>query len=50
MKDETGGVAIEDFGGLKPKTYSFLVNSNSQHKQTKGMNKNVVPTISHNKF
>ena len=25
MKDETGGVAIEEFFGLKPKIYSFLV-------------------------
>ena len=25
MKDETGGVAIEEFVRLKPKMYSFLV-------------------------
>ena len=25
MKDETGGVAIEEFVGLKPKMYSFLI-------------------------
>ena len=47
MKDETGGVAIEEFFGLKPKIYSLLVDDNSEHKKTKGMNKDVVATISH---
>ena len=32
MKDETGGVAIEEFVGLKPKMYSFLV-GNDEHKK-----------------
>ena len=41
MKDETGGSTIEEFVGLKPKMYSFLVD-NSEHKKTKGMNKNAV--------
>ena len=39
MKDETGGVAIEEFVGLKSKKYSLLVD-NSEHKKAKGMNKN----------
>ena len=47
MKDETGGVVIEEFFGLKPKIYSLLVDDNSEHKKTKGMNKDVVATISH---
>ena len=47
MKDKTGGVAIEEFFGLKPKIYSLLVDDNSEHKKTKGMNKDVVATISH---
>ena len=50
MKDETGGVAIEEFGGLKPKMYLFLVGDNSEHKKTKNVNKNVVATISHNEY
>ena len=50
MKDETGGVAIEEFGGLKPKIYLFLVGDNSEHKKTKDVNKNVVATISHNEY
>ena len=32
MKDETGGVAIEEFVGLKSKMYSFLVENNKQKK------------------
>ena len=50
MKDETGGVAIEEFGGLKPKMYLFLLGDNSEHKKTKDVNKNVVATISHNEY
>ena len=38
MKDETGGIAIEEFVGLKPKLYSFLVDNN------------VVVTISNNEY
>ena len=50
MKDETAGVAIEEFVGLKPKMYWYLVNDNSEHKKTKGVNRNVVATISHNEY
>ena len=35
IKDETTGVAIEEFVGLKPKMYSYLVNDNSEHKKQK---------------
>ena len=49
MKDEAGGVANEEFVGLKPKMYSFLV-GNSEHKKAKGVNKNVVTAISHNEY
>ena len=49
MKDETGGVAIEGFVGLKPKMYSFLV-GNSEHKKAKGVNKNIVATIGDNEY
>ena len=31
MKNETGGVTIEEFVGLQPKMYSFLVDDNSKH-------------------
>ena len=50
MKDETASVAIEEFVGLKPKMYSYLVDDNSGHKMTKNLNKNkIVFTISNNK-
>ena len=49
MKDETGGVAIEEFFELKLKMYSFLVD-NSEHKKVKGVNRNVIATISHNEY
>ena len=46
MKDETGGVVIEEFFGLKPKMYSFWV-ENNENKKTKGVND---ATISHNEY
>ena len=46
MKDETAGVAIEEFVRLKPKIYSYLVDDNSDHKKAKCVNRNVA-TISH---
>ena len=49
IKDETGGVAIEGFVGLKPKMYSFL-EDNKQHKTAKGVNKNILATIGHNEY
>ena len=49
MKDETGGVAIDEFLRLQPQMYSFLVD-NSEHKKAKGLNKNVVATIIHNEY
>ena len=48
MKDETAGVAIEEFVGLKPKMYSFSVDKSE--KKAKGVNKNVVATINHNEY
>ena len=50
MEEETAGVAIEEFVGLKPKMYSDLVDDNGEHKKAKGVNKNVVTTISHNEY
>ena len=50
MKNEPAGVVIEEFVGLKPKMYWFLVDYNSQHKKAKGRNKNNAATISHNDY
>ena len=49
MKHENGGVANEEFVGLKAKLYLFLVDNN-EHKKAKGVNKNIVATISHNEY
>ena len=49
MKEKPGGVAIEEFVELKPKVYLLLV-YNNEHKKAKGVNKNVVVTISHNEY
>ena len=45
MKNETRGVAIEEFVGLKAKMYSFLVDDNCEDKKAKNVNRNVVATI-----
>ena len=50
LKDETAGVAINEFVGLKPKMCSFLVDDSSKHKKAKNANKNVVVTISYNEY
>ena len=44
MKDETGGVVIKEYVGLKPKVHWFLVN-NSECKRANSVNKNTVATI-----
>ena len=49
MKVETRGVAIGWFVGFNPKINSFLVNHNSNHQKAKGVNKDVVATVSHTK-
>ena len=48
IKDETAGVAIEESVGLKPKMYQYLINDNSEHGKAKGVDRNVVMTISRN--
>ena len=50
MKDETAGVTAEEIVGLKAKVYSFLVDDSKKNKKAKGVNKNVVATISHNEY
>ena len=50
MKDETGGVTIEDFFELKPKRYLFLVDERNEHRKSKSVNKNVVATIRHGEY
>ena len=50
MKEETAGVVIEEFVGLKSKMYLYLVNDKSEYKKAIGVNRNVVATISHNEY
>ena len=52
MKDETAGVAVEEFSGLNTKMHSYLVNIFvfSKHKKEKDANKNAVATKSHNEY
>ena len=49
MKDKTGSITIEEFIGLKPKMYPFLV-ENNEHKKLKSVNKNIVATTAHNEY
>ena len=45
IKNETAGVDTEEFVGLKPKIYSYLVDVNSCNKEAKTVNKNVVAAM-----
>ena len=48
-KNETRGIAIQELFGLKREMYLLLVD-NTQHKKTKGMNRNFAATTSHNEY
>ena len=50
MKNDTAGVVIKEFVGLKPKMYSFLVDDSSELKKVKSVNKNVVAIVSYCKY
>ena len=50
MKDEGSDFAIKELVGLNPKMCSFVVDDSSDHKKAKSVNKNVVATISHDKY
>ena len=50
MKYESAGVAVTEFLGLKTKIYSFLVEDNNEYRKAKGVNRNVVTTISPNEY
>ena len=54
MKDQTAGVAIEEFVGLKGKMYLYLVDDNGEHKKAAlvfgSIATNFVATIRHNEY
>ena len=45
MNEETSGLAIEEFVGLKAKICLFLVDDNRGHKKAKGANRNVIANM-----
>ena len=50
MKYESAGVAMKEFLGLKTKIDSFSVEDNNEYRKAKGVNRNVVATISANEY
>ena len=39
FKDELGGKIMEEFVGLRAKTYAYLMNDDNEHKNAKGTKK-----------
>ena len=39
IKDKTAGVPLEEFVGLKPRIYFFLVDDSTKHKKAKEVKK-----------
>ena len=50
IKDETAGVAVEEFAVLNPEMYSYLVKDNSEHEKAKCVDRHFVATISRNEY
>ena len=50
LKDKAAGVVIEEFAGLKPNMYSYLLDNISAPKKAKDVNRNIVATVSHNEY
>ena len=50
MKDEFKGKIISELVGLKSKMYSFIAVDGGEIKKAKGVNKNVVKNIKHEKY
>ena len=48
MKVKQLVLLLRNFFGLKPNMYLVLVNDSSKNKKEKGVNKNIVATISDN--
>ena len=45
MKDELGGKIMTEFVVLRPETYSYLMNDNSETKKAKGTKKCVIKKV-----
>ena len=42
MKDSLDGQIMKEFGGLRPKTYSYLKENNDEDKKAKGTKKCII--------
>lgn len=42
MKDEAGGMIIEEFSGLRAKLYSYKILESKEEKKCKGIKKTVI--------
>ena len=47
MKDELGGKIMTEFAALRPKTYSYLMNDDSEAKKAKGTKKYAIKKYLH---
>ena len=45
MKGELGGKIITEFVGLRPKTYSYLIDDDSGDKKAKGTKKCIIKQV-----
>ena len=45
MKDETAGVLIVEFVGIRSKMYSYIKNNETGSKTAKGIKKNIVKNV-----
>ena len=51
FKDETNGITITEFIGLRSKMYSYIKDNNQEHKTAKGIKKNIIKNnIDHNNY
>ena len=51
MKDEAAGKQIDEFVGLRAKSYSYKMFEGAEHKKCKGVRRNVVETkITHDDY
>ena len=50
FKDETGGKEIKEFVGLRPKMYSFILQSGANIKRVKGVKRHFVDSLLHSEF
>ena len=50
MKDETVGITINEFVGLKPKMYLSLLDDSSEHKKANGVYKSVVEALNQDEY